>query len=489
MTILLRLVLFLTFVEFCGLYAQVCRISVAGLNRDRKVFGPVNAECPISIHTPPFGNWGVTSNFGQKGDSQQFEGWCRDTRVCYNDGQCEVRCRDGRYEWNSCTDDSRYRPPNATLYNAANGTQQVTATGINVHGTRIVDVPVSCPVDANADGLAESGGCRDVRTYSSGVNFMSLYELDPGTSDELVQTLYFPEVVITPGCGPWGCSPIASGWVAPNGYDSPASPAKAYAEMAMLINSGVFLDTARGCAVRTFRAETVSAASFARGPVARESIASVFGGGLATSTAAASSLPLPTRLGGSTVAVIDATGVSRPAAMFYASPSQINLLIPTGTPPGDARAVITREDGIVAESPLRITTAAPGVFTANTTGTGVPAAVAVRVSASGAQTPVPVFSCGSAPGSCVAVPLSLGAETDQLIVSLFGTGIRFGATEVRAQVGGQNAEVLFAGAQGQFFGLDQVNVRIPRTLRSRGSVSVLLTVTGVAANAVTLNIQ
>ena len=124
--------------------------------------------------------------------------------------------------------------------------------------------------------------------------------------------------------------------------------------------------------------------------------------------------------------------------MFYASPGQINLQIPTGTPPGDGRIVITREDGISAESAVRISPTAPGIFTANASGTGVPAAVAVRVAANGVQTPAPVFQCGAAPGSCIPVPLSLGAETDQLIVSLFGTGIRFGRTAVQVQIGGVN---------------------------------------------------
>src|SRR4051794_23847812 len=91
---------------------------------------------------------------------------------------CWTDCRDGWYEWNSCTDIPLYRPPNPTLYNASNGTEQVTVTGVNVHGSKTVDVPVRCPVDTDRDGLADDGGCRDVQQYSSGVNFMSLYELD-----------------------------------------------------------------------------------------------------------------------------------------------------------------------------------------------------------------------------------------------------------------------------------------------------------------------
>jgi uncharacterized protein (TIGR03437 family) len=453
--------------------------------------GPVNAECPFSLHSPPFGNWGVTSNFGQKFDGRQFEGWCHDTRICDNNGQCSVHCRDGWYEWNSCTDDARYRAPNLTLYNADGGTQQVTTTGLNVLGTRNIDIPVSCPVDSNRDGIAESGGCMDVRTYSSGVNFMSLYELDPGTSDDLIQTMYFPEIVMTTGCRTWACAAATSDWVMPNAYDSPTAPAKASAELAMLLNSGVFIDTARRCLVQTLRSETVSGATFVRGPIAPASIASVFGDGLSTSTAAATATPLPTSLGGSTVAVTDSAGVSRPASLFYASPGQINLLVPGGTAEGDARVVVTREDGISSQSTVQVRSTAPGIFTANSNGTGVPAATAIRVTANGAQTPVPVFECGTPTAGCAPVPIALGAASDQVIVSLFGTGIRFhpGLQAVQVRFGGQLAEVLYAGPQGQFVGLDQLNVRLPVTLRGSGQVPVSVTVSGAAANTVTLHIQ
>src|ERR1044071_8472390 len=65
--------------------AQVCHISTAGLNQSRRVTGAIHAECPDQpLHSAPFGNWGVTSNFGQKGNSHQFDGWCHNARVCDN---------------------------------------------------------------------------------------------------------------------------------------------------------------------------------------------------------------------------------------------------------------------------------------------------------------------------------------------------------------------------------------------------------------------
>ena len=73
---------------------------------------------------------------------------------------------------------------------------------------------------------------------------------------------------------------------------------------------------------------------------------------------------------------------------------------------------------------------------------------------------------------------------------MFGTGIRFRSdlAAATAKVGGVDAQVTFAGPQGTFQGLDQVNVRLPRSLIGRGEVDVSLTVNGKVSNTVTVNI-
>ncbi len=53
-----------------------CYAFVNFHNRRRRVYGDVNAECPGGqLHTPPFGNWGVDSNWGVRYDGFQFPGW------------------------------------------------------------------------------------------------------------------------------------------------------------------------------------------------------------------------------------------------------------------------------------------------------------------------------------------------------------------------------------------------------------------------------
>ena len=470
------------------LSAQVCRISASGLNRNRRVTGSISAECPGNfIHTSPFGNWGVTSNFGQKQDDHQFQGWCHDTLVCDNRGNCRTECRDGWYEWNSCTDASEFRPPNCTLYNDNNCTSQASPLGVNVHGTRSIDVPVRCPADTNGDSVSDDGGCADLKFFANGTNFMSLYELDPGSTDDLIQTLYFPDAPVPLACNVFGCPAAQSAWVAPNGFDSPSSPGKIAAEFSMSVNSAMFVDTSRSCRAVAPPPDTVSGASF-RGPaLAAESIASAFGFGLAIGTDTARSFPLPVELAGTRVSVIDSAGVTRGAPLFHVSPAQVNFLVPAGTATGAAIVVIARTDTVVARGPVRIAAAAPSLFSADATGKGVAAATAVRADSANRLTPVPLFNCGGEPRACSPLPVSL--DSGPVYVSLYGTGIRGASTRVTAAAGDTPLEVLFAGPQPQYFGLDQVNVRLPDSLRGRGLLEIRVTAGPDTSNAVTLFVQ
>jgi uncharacterized protein (TIGR03437 family) len=365
----------------------------------------------------------------------------------------------------------------------------VTSQGINVHGTQIVDVPVSCPQDVDGDGAVDQGGCRDVSVYSHGTNFMTLYELDPITGDDLVQTLLFPETPVEISCGTWECPPAGSGWVAPVGYDSPTTPAKVYAEMATVVGSAVFVDPGGVCAVVS-SVHAVSAASFLGPRVAPDSIVSVFGTGLALQTVPATATPLPDELGGVQVIVRDSGGALWLTRLLFVSSEQINFIMPAGVRPGPATVSVKSAGGVErASGECQIEAVSPGLFAANADGTGIAAAVAVRVKSDGSQTVEPVFSCGSADARCQPVAIDLGSEADQLVLSLFGTGIRGRTGRVTAQIGGETARVLYAGEQRQFFGLDQVNVLLPRTLLGRGEVEVRVIVDGQAANTVTVEVH
>lgn len=87
-------------------------------------------------------------------------------------------------------------------------------------------------------------------------------------------------------------------------------------------------------------------------------------------------------------------------------------------------------------------------------------------------------------------PAPTGAAHPRFLL-LFGTGLRHRSAlaGVTATMGGQAVEVLFAGAQGGFVDLDQVNLRVPRELAGRGEVTVTLTAHGKLANALTISIR
>ncbi|MGH6628711.1 MAG: hypothetical protein ACREB3_03150, partial [Burkholderiales bacterium] len=115
---------------------------------------------------------------------------------------------------------------------------------------------------------------------------------------------------------------------------------------------------------------------------------------------------------------------------------------------------------------------APGLFAANADGQGVPAGVALRVRADHSRTIETLARFDAAQNRFVAAPLALGPDTDQVFLVLFGTGIRFRSNlaAVTAKIGGTDAQVPFAGAQGELVGTDQINLRLPRSLIGRGDV-------------------
>lgn len=235
----------------------------------------------------------------------------------------------------------------------------------------------------------------------------------------------------------------------------------------------------------------VSAASFApSGSLTAESIAAIFGMGLADGMAAAATIPLPTTLAGTTVRVRDAAGMERVAPLFFASMGQINLLIPRETSAGVATLMVMRGANVVGAGTVTVESVAPNLFAANANGQGVAAAVALRVRADGSQVIEPIAQFNATANRFEAVPLDLGPAGEQVFLVGFGTGLRgrSGANQ-RAILGGANADLAFLGAQGQFEGLDQFNLLLPRSLAGRGNVEVALNVDGKRSNTVTLNIK
>lgn len=241
------------------------------------------------------------------------------------------------------------------------------------------------------------------------------------------------------------------------------------------------------------RATGVSAASFtAIGGFAPDSIAALFGQGLAASTAAASTTPLPTTLNGARVVLLNAsTGAQVLAPLFFVSPGQINFLIPAGTAAGNYRVIAQVNGGSVADGAVSVSAVAPGLFSQNASGQGIAAAVALRVKADGTQIFEPIARFDQAQNRFVPVPIDLGPEGEKVFAILYGTGVRgrTGLGGVSLRIGDAASTVTFAGASPGFIGLDQINAEIPRSLIGKGDVNVVMTIDAKAANTVSLNIK
>ena len=233
----------------------------------------------------------------------------------------------------------------------------------------------------------------------------------------------------------------------------------------------------------------VNSASFQAGPVAPQQLVTAFGSGFASQTITAPGRPLPLTLGDTAITITDSKGTVSAAPLYYVSPGQASFLIPSGVAAGTASVKVMRSGATVLAGSLAVAAVSPGLYSANGNGAGVAAALAESVTASGGATSLSVFSCQSGVAiSCLSSPLALGSSTNTVYLSLYGTGIR-GAGTVQVYIAGQPATVQYAGAQGQYQGLDQVNVALPRSLAGMGEVSVYVVADGTTSNMTTVNIQ
>lgn len=233
---------------------------------------------------------------------------------------------------------------------------------------------------------------------------------------------------------------------------------------------------------------TVSAASFET-VIAPESIVAGFGSQLATRTEYAvdtnpntPEIELPTELAGTTVEVN-----GRRAKLFYVSSGQVNYLMPDATEPGTANVVIRSGDGTVSNGSVQVIPVAPALFTANSNGAGVAAAILARVKPDGTQGYETLLEYNQSVKRFVTKPISMGPEGERIFLVLFLSGIRKANDpnndgnlneNIHILMGGDEVTPIFAGRQPNFVGVDQINVEISRSLIGQGVVSVAVIASG-----------
>ncbi|HXE76345.1 MAG TPA: hypothetical protein VNN18_12035 [Candidatus Xenobia bacterium] len=235
----------------------------------------------------------------------------------------------------------------------------------------------------------------------------------------------------------------------------------------------------------------VNAASFGPGAaVTPGSIVAVFGSNLASVTAIASSLPLPTSLGAAALQFNASIAVPE----FFVSASQTNVQIPwelAGQPSGSLTDTV---GGITSNSStVGLAEFGPGLFATNQQGTDQGAILI-------ANTPFLAAPNGAFPGSRPAVRgvdfLEIYWTGGGAVSPPVATGAAASAnplsqttTTPTLTVGGVNTPVLFSGLAPNFVGLYVVTCQVPANAPTGEAVPVTLTLGGVKSNTVTIAVQ
>jgi uncharacterized protein (TIGR03437 family) len=225
----------------------------------------------------------------------------------------------------------------------------------------------------------------------------------------------------------------------------------------------------------------VNAASFQTNELVPGSIVSIFGTDLAAETISAVGLPLPTRLGDTTIDVNDDQ-----VPLFYVSPTQINFQVPWTVAGKTLAAVSLRRQNLAT---VPIVSASPGIFTIDHNGQGQGAVLIAGTDEFAAP-------FGIDPGGR---PVRRGEY-----IEIYATGL--GAVDNEPQsgslsptdplartiatpsvtIGGVPAEVTFSGLAPGQVGLYQVNARLPDDAPVGDAVPLVLSIEGAVSNTVTI---
>jgi len=211
-------------------------------------------------------------------------------------------------------------------------------------------------------------------------------------------------------------------------------------------------------------------ASFEADRVAPGSIASLFGAGFSELTLQPSAAPLPTILGPVSVTV---NAIRAP--LFFVSPNQINIQIPTGIDTGDADVVVN----ITGQPPrmparIRVLRASPGIFFHSGN-----RAVAQNqdFTLNAPDNPAP-------PGGVIILYMTGQGPLSRFLQSGVAA-LSFPLSEATlpssATIGGKPAAIHFLGMTPGLVGVLQANLGIPDL--PPGDYPVVVTIDGVASNS------
>ncbi|MDP8979333.1 MAG: hypothetical protein M3O35_01940 [Acidobacteriota bacterium] len=210
----------------------------------------------------------------------------------------------------------------------------------------------------------------------------------------------------------------------------------------------------------------------------------IYGSNMASATTVTQSVPFPPSLGDTQVII-----GGRVLPLYFTSTGQIDAIVPYDLPQNSVQQIIV-QSGAAYSQPEVVTVSAAhaGVFTQNQSGTG-PGAI-----------------LGQKPGGVPALntPANPASAGDALLIFCTGLGtvspsVPAGSAapfalfstdnQVTATVGGQTAQVLFAGLAPGYVGLYQVNLIVPAGITPGPNVPVVLSAAGADSVPVTVAIK
>ena len=250
-------------------------------------------------------------------------------------------------------------------------------------------------------------------------------------------------------------------------------------------NDGGLVVPGAGVSVPTI-ADVRNEATRAAGPLAPGEIVIIDGNSLADSTPGSVQLT-------ATGVVADSLGATRvlfddiPAPLLYTTAGQVSAIVPYGVS-GQSQTSVQVEYQGVRSTPLSVSLAAtsPGIFTLNLSGTGQGAIVNQDGSVNGVDNPAALGDIISIYGTGEGQTVPPGE--DGIVVT--AADLRQPLLTVTARIGGEDAEVLYAGsASNEVAGVLQVNVRIPLRVVPGPAVPVTIDIGGSSQLGVTLAVQ
>ena len=297
-----------------------------------------------------------------------------------------------------------------------------------------------------------------------------------------------PSLALTPSRdGVW-----TSTWNVPNITEQSMAGVTVTATDPTGISGGTTLEVAvapnAAAGPKVFRGGVVHAGSFVRDPLGPGTLVSIFGESLSTERVtggqAAISLPLATELAGTAI-----TLGGRPLPLLFSREDQVNAVLPFEVEDriNESLPLLVRRTGeqsISVSRPVFVTTARPGIFTQDASGTGPGSIQDVNFQIINAANPARV-------GAAVIIYCTgLGGVTPEVATGEPAPNAPPAATveEVTVTIDGKPAQVLFAGLTPGFTSLYQVNAVVPPGVAA-GEIEVVVSVAGQVSSVVTLFVE